>query len=82
MAMAVDAAGRPVISVAYRYSDSRTRYWLARLTATGGFDQTFGQGGLIRQSYPATSVAVDADGRILTYARTPSGTTVVARRNG
>ena len=82
MAMAVDAVGRPVISVAYRHTDGRTRHWLARLTATGGFDQTFGQGGLIGQTYPAMSIAIDADGRILTYARTSSGTTVAARRNG
>ena len=80
LAMAVDAQGRPILSLAYRYADGSTRYWLARLTATGGFDATFGNGGLIRQSYPTMSIDLDEAGRILTYARTPSGTTVVARR--
>ena len=71
------------MSVAYRYSDGRTRFWLARLTPSGGFDPAFGNGGLIRQTYPPRSIAIDAGGRILTAARTPSAdTSVVARRNG
>ena len=80
IAMAVDQSGRPILSLGYRYADGSIRYWLARLTATGGLDATFGNYGLIPQSYPTMSIALDDTGRILTYARTPSGTTVLARR--
>ena len=80
-AMAVDPVGRPVVSVVYNYADGHTRAYLARFTTTGSFDQSFGNGGLIEQTHPAVSIAIDAQGRIVTAAW--DGTSViVARRNG
>ena len=80
LAMAVDAAGRPVISVVYDTASGRKAH-LARLTADGRFDATFGRNGLVQQTFGASSVAIDASGRILTAAW--DGTAViVARRNG
>jgi uncharacterized delta-60 repeat protein len=81
MAMAVDAAGRPVVSVVYDHADGRTRAHLARFTTAGGFDTTFGRGGLIQQTYGARGIAIDGSSRILTAARAGDGV-IVARRNG
>ena len=81
IAMAVDPLGRPVVSVVYNYADGHTRAYLARFTSSGTFDATFGNGGLIEQTHPAVSIAIDALGRIVTAAW--DGTSViVARRNG
>ena len=80
IAMAVDSVGRPVVSVVYNYADGHTRAYLARFTTTGSFDQSFGNSGLIEQTHPAVSIAIDAQGRIVTAAW--DGTSVIiARRN-
>jgi hypothetical protein len=79
-AFTVDAQGRPIVSAVYGAPGARKAY-LLRLTADGRFDLGFGRGGLIPQTFTATSLAVDGSGRILSAAG--DGTNViVARRSG
>lgn len=80
LAMAADAAGRPVMSVVYDTATDRKAY-LARFTDDGRFDAAFGRGGLIQQTFGAASIAIDGQGRILTAAR-DGAAVIVARRNG
>jgi uncharacterized delta-60 repeat protein len=80
-ALAVDATGRPLVSVVYEFPDGSTRAYLARFTTVGLFDQSFGSGGRVQVTNAAGSVAFDAQGRILTAGW--AGTSIiVARRDG
>jgi uncharacterized delta-60 repeat protein len=81
LAMTVDGHGRPIVSVVYNHNDGRTRAYLARLTASGTFDTTFGRNGLVRQTFGARSIDIDSAGRILTMAWDGQSVIVARRMN-
>ena len=81
LAMTVDGAGRPIVSLVYNHDDGRTRAYLARLTSAGTFDTTFGRNGLVQVTNGVRSIDIDAAGRILTMAWDGQSVIVARRTN-
>jgi hypothetical protein len=80
-AMVADAKG-VVASITVR-DQAGTEPWrnrLIRLTPDGGLDPLFGKAGIVTLRQQATSLALDAQGRILTLSSVSRGAVFLARR--
>jgi uncharacterized delta-60 repeat protein len=68
------------LQITFSQTGTTTVNGLARLTASGGLDPTFGQAGTVVNNIPATSVAVQSNGDIVTAGFASNNTDLTLAR--